>query len=169
MNRKNVSYISEIVSLIKKAQVIASQNGFKNLLQPGLVKEMIIAEILGHEVSKEKHEPDAYSITDPRQSYEYLSCFEKGTFQFDRMFKSPVEKREKSLTRITRNEKIYCAIFSQASPLTVLEIYELEVPTVLTEANRQLDRSTNDISHISFSIKWVQQNGKKIYQISRES
>lgn len=164
-----MSYISEIVSLIKKAQAIALKNGFKNLLQPGLVKEMIIADILGHEVSRTKHEPDAYDPENQNLKYEYLSCFERGSFQLDRMFKFPQEKREKSLKRITRNHKIFCAIFSKVSPLTVLSIYELEVPIMLTEANRQLDSSSNDISHISFSIKWVENHGKKVYQNSSES
>lgn len=130
---------------------------------------MIIANILGHEVSRTKHEPDAYDADHPNLKYEYLSCFQKGTFQFDRMFKYPEAKRDKSLERITRNHKIFCAIFSEANPLTVLKIYEVEVSVMLRAANRQLDNSRNDISHISFSIKWVQKNGKKVDQNPSDS
>ena len=54
-----MSYISQIVGYIKKAQEIAAQHGYKNLLQPGLVKELIIGDILGHQVHRTKHEADA--------------------------------------------------------------------------------------------------------------
>jgi hypothetical protein len=101
-----MSDVSQIISLIVEAQNIAKTNGYNNILQPGFIKEMIVADILGHQVHRTKHEPDAYDKVDPNIKYEYLSCFENGSFQFDRMFKSPVEKRNKSLQRITRNSKI---------------------------------------------------------------
>jgi len=44
-----MNFIRRIVELITKAQKIASQHGYPNLLQPGLVKEMVVADILGHE------------------------------------------------------------------------------------------------------------------------
>ena len=158
-----MSDVSQIISLIVEAQNIAKTNGYNNILQPGFIKEMIVADILGHQVHRTKHEPDAYDKVDPNIKYEYLSCFENGSFQFDRMFKSPVEKRNKSLQRITRNSKIYCAIFKKESPLNVLEIYELETGVVLKETERQLDSSSNDISHVGFGIKWVTNNGNKVY------
>jgi len=158
-----MSDVDRIVSLIVEAQNIAKRSGYNNILQPGFIKEMIVANILGHQVHKTKHEPDAYDMNDSSICYEYLSCFEKGSFQFDRMFKSPVEKRSKSLQRITRNSKIYCAVFEKESPLNVLEIYELEPEVVAKEAERQLDLSSNDISHVGFSIKWVTINGEKVY------
>ena len=101
MEARLMNYISRIVELVKEAQEIAARYGFRNLLQPGLIKELIIADILGHEVHKTKHEPDAYDPENPDLKYEYLSCFENGTFQLDRMFKSPPDKRAKSLERIT--------------------------------------------------------------------
>ncbi len=52
-----MSFIKEIVQHILEAQKIAKKHGYKNLLQPGLVKELIIGEILGHEVHKTKHSP----------------------------------------------------------------------------------------------------------------
>ena len=164
MEARLMNYISRSVELVKEAQEIAARYGFRNLLQPGLIKELIIADILGHEVHKTKHEPDAYDPENPDLKYEYLSCFENGTFQLDRMFKSPPDKRAKSLERITRNHKIYCAVFEEESPLTVLAIYEVEVPVMLNEAQRQLDRSRNEISHIGFTIKWAQDNGRLVHK-----
>ncbi len=158
-----MNYISQIINYIRKAQEIAAEHGFKNLLQPGLVKELVVADILGHEVHKTKHEPDAFDPANPERKFEYLSCFEGGTFQLDRMFSAPPYKREKSLERITRNTAIYCAVFDKESPLDVLVIYEVPVEAMMREARRQLDASSNEISHIGFTIKWAQQNGKVVY------
>ena len=158
-----MNFIRRIVELITQAQVIATQNGYPNLLQPGLVKEMVVADILGHEVSREKHQPDAYDPNDAERQFEYLSCFENGTFQLDRMFKAPHDKRQQSLTRITRNTLVYCAVFQRANPLTVLEIWEIEPDVMLLEAERQLDASQNDISHIGFTRRWVRDNGTSVY------
>jgi len=79
------------------------------------------------------------------------------------MFKSPPDKRSKSLERITRNTAIYCAVFDEGSPLEVLVIYEVPVDAMMREAQRQLDAGRNEISHLAFTIKWAQQNGKHIY------
>ena len=68
-----MNYIRQIIAYIRKAQEIAAQYGFKNLLQPGLVKELVVADVLGHEVHRTKHEPDAYDPTDPSRKFEYLS------------------------------------------------------------------------------------------------
>jgi hypothetical protein len=153
----------QIISLVEQAQNIGKELGYENILQPGFVKELIVATILDHQVHKTKHEPDAYDKGDSNIKYEYLSCFEKGSFQFDRMFKSPPDKRAKSLERISRNSKVYCAVFEKQSPLNVLEIYELEPEVVVKEAERQLDLSSNDISHVGLNIKWAINNGKRVY------
>jgi len=71
------------------------------------------------------------------------------------MFKSPADKRAKSLERITRNAAIYCAVFDEENPLGVLAIYEVPVEVMLREAERQLDASRNEISHVGFTIKWA--------------
>ena len=153
----------KIVSLITEAQELATTLGYNNILQPGFIKEMIVANILGHQVHKTKHEPDAWDKNDSSIKYEYLSCFEDGSFQFDRMFKSPADKRAKSLERISRNDKVYCAVFNKQSPLEVISIFEVEPEVVIKEAERQLDRSSNDISHVGFNVKWATDNGKKVY------
>ena len=159
-----MSYIAQIINYVRKAQEIASRHGFKNLLQPGLVKELIVADILGHEVHSTKHEPDAHDPANPSRRFEYLTCFQGGTFQLDRMFKAPQDKRAKSLERITRNAAIYCAVFDRESPLDVIIIYEVPVDVMLREAERQLDTSRNEISHMGFTIKWAQENGRVAYR-----
>lgn len=54
----------KIIALVREASDLARSIGIPNLLQPGLVKEMIIADILGHELIHSKRDADAR----PRQS-----------------------------------------------------------------------------------------------------
>lgn len=156
--------ISEIIGLVRRAQMLALKIGMPNILQPGLVKEMIIAEILGHSNICSKRDADACDKNDPSIKYEYLSCYEGGTGQLDRMFKHPPEKRAESLNRITRNKMIYFAIFYKKDPLEVKVIYEIKPQVLLKETERQLDRSSNDISHVGFSEEWSIENGETVYK-----
>ncbi|MGB9772571.1 MAG: hypothetical protein ACP5JH_05475 [Bacteroidota bacterium] len=156
--------ISEIIRLIRMAQELALNIGIPNILQPGLVKEMIVSEILGHEIIASKRDADARDRNNPNIKYEYLTCYEGGTGQLDRMFKEPPDKRAESLFRITRNKMIYLAIFYKKDPLRVKIIYEIEPGILLKEAERQLDKSSNKISHVGFSEEWARKNGKVIYK-----
>lgn len=155
--------ISEIIKLVRKAQILAFKIGVPNILQPGLVKEMIIAEILGHDLISSKRDADACDKKDSSIKYEYLSCYEGGTGQLDRMFKAPADKRAESLHRITRNKMIYFAIFYKKDPLKVKVIYAIEPAVLLKETERQLDRSSNDISHVGFNEEWSAINSKVVY------
>lgn len=154
----------QIIELILKAATLAKSIDINNLLQPGLVKEMIVADILGHQLISSKHGADAHASGNPNEEYEYLNCKEDGSFQLDRMSKEPQEKRERSLNRITRNAKIYCAVFYRNNQLKCKIIYELNPQDILIEAERKLDNSRNTISHIGFSISWVHSKGIIVYQ-----
>ena len=154
----------KIIDLVMKAAEMARTVGIRNLLQPGLVKEMMIANILGHELITAKRGADAQNPTNPSQVYEYLSCKEGGSGQLDRMFRSPDKKRQESLNRIRRNDKIYCAVFYKHNQMKVKVIYELDPKIVVQETERQLDRSGNEISHVGFSERWVCGNGKIVYE-----
>ncbi len=154
----------KIIELVIKATKLARTVGIRNLLQPGLGKEMIIADILGHELITTKRDADARSPNDPSVVYEYLSCKEGGSGQLDRTFKEPVDKRQESLNRIWRNSKIYFAVFYAADQTRVKVIYQIEPEVVAKQTERQLDRSRNAISHVSFSETWINQNGKIVYK-----
>jgi hypothetical protein len=153
----------KIIKLVLEAAEIARAVDIHNLLQPGLVKELIIADILGHRPITTKHGPDACDPKDPTILYEYLSCKEGGSGQLDRVFKEPLVKRKESLLRISRNRKIYFAVFYSSNQAKVKVIYELESKVVRAETIRKLDRSRNDISHVGFRESWVKQNGKEVY------
>lgn len=157
--------IRRIIKLVIQAQELALKIGIPNILQPGLVKEMIIAESLGHELIHSKRDADACDPNDPSIKYEYLSCYEGGSGQLDRMFKEPKEEREKSLYRIWRNQKIFFAIFLKDNPLKIKVIYEIEPKVLVKETERQLDRSSNSISHVGFSENWAKENSKVVYPV----
>lgn len=155
----------KIVDLVIRAAKLARSVGIHNILQPGLVKEMIIADILGHELITTKRDADARDADDPTILYEYLSCREGGSGQLDRMFKEPPDKRQQSLNRIWRNSKIYFAVFYDANQTKAKVIYEIEPKVMVQETERQLDRSRNDVSHVGFSEAWARANGKVVYQV----
>jgi hypothetical protein len=80
------------------------------------------------------------------------------------MFKEPADKRAESLNRIWRNRKVYLAVFYASNQTKIKIIYELEPSVVVAEAERQLDRSRNAISHVGFSENWARQNGVVVYE-----
>ena len=138
-----------IVEHIREAQRIASQHGISNILQPGLVKELILAATLGHDVITTKAYADACDANG--NLYEYLcSLCSSNNFQIDRVTRD-------NLDRITRNKAIFCAFFSDA--LTVHQIYRVESEVLLVEVKRQLDKSKNEISHVNLPGGWVKKNG----------
>ncbi|MGI9306098.1 MAG: hypothetical protein ACR2P5_02215 [Gammaproteobacteria bacterium] len=153
----------KILNLVSEAFSLARNLGINNLLQPGLVKEMIIASALGHEIIKSKREADAHLPGNPRVLFEYLSCKEGGSGQLDRMFSAPAEKRSQSLSRITRNRMVYLAIFYANNQIKLKTIYEIAPNILLREAERQLNASKNDISHIGISENWAKANGNIVY------
>ncbi len=158
----------KIIALVTQSAELARTVGVYNILQPRLVKEMIIADVLGHELITTKRDADARNPNDHAVVYENLSCKEGGTGQLDRMFKKPKNKREESLNRVWRNTKIYYAVFYEHNQTKVKVIYELEPGVVAEKTERQLDRSSNDISHVGFSERWVREGGRVVYENKKE-
>ena len=150
----------QIIELVLKASALAEQVGIANILQPGLIKEMMLADILGHQLIPTKRDADAHAIDNENEKYEYLTCKEGGSFQFDRMYSEPKSERARSLERITRNAKIYFAVFYANNQLKCKIIYELNPEDILGEAELKLDNSENQISHISFTIRYISQHEK---------
>ena len=89
--------------------------------------------------------------------------FIPGTFQLDRMFKFPEDKKQKSLQRIRRNDCFFCVVFKKESPLDVKTIYKISTQDILQEAERQLAASSNDISHVGYTIRWAHEHGEIVY------
>ena len=142
-----------VISHIKAAQVEAEKLGVKNVLQPGIIKEMILAETLGHVVIPAKAQPDAKDAAG--NFYEYLCSLEtSNNFQIDRVTND-------NLYRITRNKMFYFGFFRD--PTSLVEVIEVDPNVVLTEVKRQLAASKNDISHLNLSGEWVRKSGKRVH------
>jgi hypothetical protein len=152
---------SELIDLLKEAQRIAlEKHGVPNILQPGVIKELMMAEILGHDLIPQKDSADAKDKSG--NTYEYLASIRrvnvatnKGcSFQMDRVTPN-------NLNRVTRNKAFYFGIFKDH--LEVEEIWKVEIPVVLGEVKRQLDKCKNDIAHVNFLLKWLEENGTKVF------
>ena len=152
---------SEIMDLLQKTQDLAQNKfGITNILQPGVIKELIMAEILGHKLVTQKDLPDAQD--ENGGYYEYLASIRrvnvktnKGcSFQMDRVTRN-------NLSRVTRNKAFYFGIFK--THLEIEQIWQVSIPVVLGEVKRQLDNCKNEIAHINFLLKWLEENGTLIY------
>lgn len=145
--------VSKILEHINCAQKLGASIGIPNIVQPGIVRELLLSQILMHDVIPDKADADARDSEG--RLYEYLSSLQaSNNFQIDRVTND-------NLDRITRNECVYCAFFSDT--LTVAEIYRLETNTVLAEVKRQLKSSKNEISHLNLPGGWVRKNGARVY------
>ncbi len=149
---------NKLTLLLGSLNLLKNNEGFEqDLLTPGFIKEWFISEILGHVCHKTKHGPDAFS-KDGNEQYEYLSCKDGGTFQFDRI-------HEDNLHRIERNDSFFFALFDKENGLKCLKIWECETPKVLEEAKLKISTMSKSSNHIGFSKKWVEENSKIIYEI----
>lgn len=66
-----------------------------------------------------------------------------------------------NLKRVTRNKAFYFGIFKDH--LEIDEIWKVEIPVVLTEVKRQLENCKNEIAHVNFLLKWLENNGIKVF------
>ena len=151
---------AKILEHLKIAQDIAiNEYGIVNILQPGIIKEMIMAEILGHQLIPQKDSADARDVNG---TYEYLASIRrvnvksnKGcSFQMDRV-------TNENIQRVTRNRAFYFGIFK--NHLELEQIWMVKTEVILTEVLKQLEKSKNTISHINFLLSWLERNGEIVY------
>lgn len=140
-----------------------------NMFQPGAIKELKIAQKLGHLWVSSKHDADACDVNDRAIEYEYLSGAEGGSGQIDRFFKDdPYNEKQhkkylKSMERVDRNNKFFLTFNNPKQPLDIVKIYEIPTQNIKEEVNKQLQKSSNNISHISFNEKFGKENGTLIW------
>lgn len=163
----NSEKIKAIISQAERLQELCSEFDF-NAFQPGAIKELKMATILGHNWIRSKAQADACTGAG-ECLFEYLSATENGNGQIDRFFKDgPGEQHEKhlkSMNRITRNKAFYLAYTNEnpAKPLDILRIYEVPTDAIVKETKRQLSLSRNSISHLGFDEGFAKANGKLVY------
>ena len=144
-----------------------------NPLAPGFLKEVTLADLLGHKVETAKHHADAWDMDG--NAMEYICVMENvrnpetgkmkyRNFAIDGMFSSPFKLKEGSLDRIRRNKDIYYAFFREGG----LKIYELRrgSPKDLEElVDAQLtrrDKPEKNEHTVGISKTWVRENCEKI-------
>ena len=119
-----------------------------------------MAEVLWHELVTQKDSADARDSSG--NTFEYLASIKrvnvktnKGcSVQMDRMTRN-------NLHRVTRNTAFYFGVFSDH--LVLAEIWKVEILVVLAEVERQLDRCKNDIAHVNFLLRWLEDQGERVF------
>ena len=162
--------VKKALELAEQLQKIGAKLGF-NVFQPGAMKELKMAHILGHDWILSKKNADACSRTNSKDEYEYLSGKVGGAGQIDRVFKDDTsdsvqhDKYCNSMERISRNKAFYLAYTNPdtSKPLDILRIYEVSPDEIKKETDRQLQNSSNKISHVSFPESFAKEHGKLIY------
>lgn len=162
----NLNDIGSMVEGFQKIQSVARKIGIDNITQPGLIKELIMACKLEHNVIGSKHNADA--IDKNSNLYEYLSCqITAKQFAIDGLHSRPAKKMEEDLERISRNNAIYCGVFDG---VLLQKIIKVET-SVLLEHTRQnlLSRDKNGSSSntehtVNYSLGWVESVGTKVYE-----
>jgi hypothetical protein len=146
-------------NLLEAQKIARTKLNINNILQPGIVKELMMARILGHRLVRKKRDPDA--VDAESNYYEYLCSVIRKTkdnrgssFQIDRV-------TLRNLNRITRNKCFYFGFFRDH--LNIEEIWRVETSTVLKEVTRQLKSCKNPIAHVNFLTRWVHSVGKRVY------
>lgn len=158
--------------LADELQTLAKDMGYVNIFQPGLMREIKIAELLNHRAIGGKRGSDACNRDNPSETYEYLNAtirrnknLEDTSFQMDRMYgkNKSEEQHKKSVDRIIKNQYFFHVLFDDADPLKILRMWRLDPIVVLKEAERQLE--SYECDHISFSLSWTKENGELIYDV----
>lgn len=169
--KKHSSEVKRALKLAEELQSIGSKLGF-NAFQPGAMKELKMANLLGHDWILSKKDADACSRNNVGiDMYEYLSGMEGGAGQIDRVFKDDAkdaeqhQKHENSMKRIRRNKAFYLAYTNRdtTKPLDILRIYEVPIEAIEIETDKQLAKSKNTISHVAFNEDFAEKYGQLLY------
>ena len=151
--------LGAVVELIKKAQKIAKPIGVENISQPGIVKEIITADILKHKLNPVKKQHDAEDPKDKNIKYEYLACLEGRSFQFDRV------NEENLKNKIMRNKYVYCAIFDKKEIIEIIRIYEIKPKLLFPILLDKYKNSSPSSRHVGITEKEIIKKniGKIVY------
>ena len=69
-----------------------------------------------------------------------------------------------NLHRVTRNTAFYFGVFSDHFVLA--KIWKVELFVLLAEVERQLDRCKNDIAHVNFLLRWLEDQGERVFTVN---
>ena len=101
----------KLLALLREAQSLAEAHfGVSNILQPGIIKEIMMAGVLGHKVVANKGLHDAEDLQG--RKYEYLASINRRNVRTNRGASFQIDRiTEDNLTRVTRNAAFYFGFF----------------------------------------------------------
>ena len=119
-----------------------------------------MAEVLWHELVTQKDSRDARNSNG--NTFEHLVSIKrvnvktnKGcSFQMDRMTRN-------NLHRVTRNTAFYFGVF--LDHLVLAKFWNAEIIVVLAEVEKQLDCCKNDIAHVNFLLRWLEDQWERVF------
>ncbi len=166
--QNELTTVQKMIEYFEKATLLAKEIGVDNITQAGLIKEMKMAEVLGHNVISDKHCADA--IDQNGSLYEYLSCqvsAKTSVFAIDGLFSRPLERMEQTLEhRISRNAAFFCGTFDG---VFLKKIYKVDTEKFFEYTRDSLTRrdqngkSKNSEHTINYPLKWIESVGKIVY------
>ena len=159
--------VSQAIGHLMKAKDCLAQIGINNMTQQGVIKECIMAWVMRHKLMPKKHGADACDIDDPTVLYEYLSAQNKSPFAMDDMNSRPLEMKEASLLKLTRNKNVYCGMFING--IEIQEIWQVDPKTLADHTSENLTKrdrngqNKNNQHTINYSQKLIRSIGVRVY------
>ena len=142
---------SRFVDALSIVQSIAiEQFGVNDITLKGRIREILIAEILNHQIIEDSMLSDA---RDSEGDYEYLTSLE-GNFQMTHM------TEENSRNKVFRNKAIYCAQFEDA--ITISEIWKIDPKVYMKKMKKRRPWPENKQNNFTVTLKWVRSVGELI-------
>ncbi len=152
-----------IIELVLKASDLGRAIGMDNLLQPGLVKEMIIVDILNHRLIYSKRDAEACSINDGNESMDTCLAGKDGADNWTgcsrRLPRSDQHPCEES-----REIQLFTPLFLTPTTRRNARGYKIEPKILLLETERKLNKSESDIFHVGFTETWARRDGMIVYE-----
>ena len=119
-----------------------------------------MAEVLWHELVTQKDSTDARDSSG--NTFEYLASIKRVNVKTNKDCSVQMDRMTRNnLHRVTRNTAFYFGVFSDH--LVLAKIWKVEILVVLAEVERQLDRCKNDIAHVNFLLRWLEDQGERVF------
>ena len=137
---------SLFIQHLRNAQEIAAKgNKDEDITLKGRIREILMAEILGHTIVSNSKLADA--IDDAGNEFEYLTSLPPGNFQMTHMTEANSENK------VLRNEAIYCALFQD--PVTIAEMWRVETDDYMKKMATRRPWPTDRQNNFTVTLVWV--------------
>lgn len=138
--------LEKITKSLKIICRIASRYGIADVLKPGILKRIVVANHFGHEPVFEK----GFHAQDEEGRYYYLTAWDRNRFQTGMIVKEDIDLMEADF---------FCfVVFDSRSQAQILRAYKVPRDKFLAETIRQISGNKKKRVHVSFTEKWVKRN-----------